>query len=161
VREASPPSPLTPVMENRNQEKDNTKGKPKPEPRPFYNLLPQWCAPLPDDKPPTEEENEQAMGELYSLWWEKTGFSFLDSTDNSLSDGNAAIRMIRTYGFDEVYDMLQDTFRCPKTAGITWTDFSFWCEKYMLTKKTITAWRNKEEAKNAMEMNRATSKGWR
>jgi hypothetical protein len=106
-------------------------------------LMEEWCKPL--DLAATDLENDQA-GELYSQWWEKTDFGFRESDDGYLSDSNAAVRVIREYGYESVMDIFKGTFDCPKTAGVGFKDFSFWCEHFLDTKCTITTWRNKLDA---------------
>jgi hypothetical protein len=141
---AAPPEPVVeaaPKKTGRDQEGQKTL-------RPFFNPLLEWVKPL--DKKSTQEELGQT-DDLYTLWWDKTSFGFQELEDESYNDSNAAVRMIREYGFDGVMDILQATWECPKTAGITWKDWSYWCDRFPVTRSTITAWRNKVEAQQQVK----------
>jgi hypothetical protein len=102
---------------------------------------------------------------MYSLWFKKTTVGFLESTDGTRSDMDTAIGLIRTYGWEEVWSVFTGTWECPKTAGIRYherdgkTGFTFWAEKYELTRSTIQTWRNKLDAqKDAKALLMATAK---
>jgi hypothetical protein len=125
--------------------------------------------PVPDDSITSLEEVR--IGELCSYWWNKTDRGWMeweadDTSDFIGSDNFAAIRMLRQYGWIKVLDVLYLTFECPKTAGVPWTDWWFWCKQFELTHRTGNAWRNKLMAKGVESKtskpcrNYAECKGW-
>lgn len=99
---------------------------------------------------PSDQELSQAS-DMYDLWFKKTTVGFLESGDGAWSDMNTAIGLIRTHGWEEVWSVFTGTWECPKTAGIRYhydekndkSGFTFWAEKYELTRSTIQTWRNK------------------
>ena len=95
---------------------------------------------------PTPVELTMVNGCMYDYWREKTKLWFKDyMADDEVagSDMNAGIRLVREYGWETVWDVLVATWQCPKTAGIGWKDFWYWCQQFELTQRTITTWRNK------------------
>ena len=133
-------SPLVPSVEGKNERKNEVSEATLPQhekiPLPHENLKPLA-------EKPTGREVEQVNGHMYSFWNEKTKLWFIEYEDGSGSDINAGIRLVREYGWNTVWDTLVATWQCPKTAGIAWKDFWYWCAQFDLTRRTITTWRNK------------------
>jgi len=86
---------------------------------------------------PTKEATELSL-----VWVKNVGVSF------KREEFPAADQLLKAHGFEKIKGYLTDTFECPKTAKITWRDFSFWAQQFDLTRRTIDAWRRTQKIKD-------------
>jgi hypothetical protein len=86
-------------------------------------------------------KNPNAESEIKAIaiqWYERTGLLFM-----GIEDEMRAGDLLAEYGYEVVYQALELIFRCPKTAGIPWKDFTFFYEHFDQTLRNAQAWQRK------------------